>query len=65
MALGHRHAEVASSLRHLAASHKDLGNYQDASVYLSEALEILKCIPCEGFLSEVMIELSHVKRAML
>lgn len=65
IAFGHRHEEIASSLRHLAASHKDLGNFQNAAVCLTEALDILRCIPCEGFLCEVMIELSNVKRAFV
>lgn len=62
VALGRHHPEVASSLRHIAMAHRSMGNNNKAASSLSEALEILKCIPFESSLGEVMIELSHVKR---
>ena len=62
VALGRQHPEVASSLRHIAMAHRSMGNNGKAAAFLSEALDILKYIPFESSLREVMIELSHVKR---
>lgn len=60
--LGPQHPEVASSLRHLAIAYSAIGQYQEAESVLHEALEILKRIPFDGSLQEVMIELSNVRR---
>ena len=64
-ALGGRHPEVAASLRHIAMAHRGMGNNKEAAKFLAQALDILKCIPFESSLREVMIELSHVKHALL
>lgn len=61
--LGGHHPEVASSLRHIAIVHRAMGNIGEASIFLLEALEILKGVPFESSLREVVIELSHLKRS--
>ena len=63
--LGERHPEVTCSLRHLAIAKRARANYKDSVSHLPEVLEILKGIPFESYLQEVMIELSHLKRALL
>ena len=62
--LGSQHPEVASSLRHLAIAYSALGQYEAAERVLLEALEILKRVPFDGSIQEVMIELSKVRRKM-
>jgi len=62
--LGKGHPEVASSLRHMAMTYRAMGRHQEAANALTQALAILKEIPHEGSLAELLIELSHVKHSL-
>ncbi|CAB9511389.1 repeat protein [Seminavis robusta] len=62
--MGPQHPAVASSLRHLAMAYNALGHLQQAENVLNEALEIVKRIPFDGTLQQVMIELSNVRRKL-
>lgn len=57
------HPEVASSLRHLAMVYTGLGMmYGEAECLLTEAIAILRTVPGDLYLRDVLIELAYVKR---
>lgn len=63
-ALGDHHPEVASSLRHLAMVYVKLEKYEESFRLLGDALNILRCIPHEPYLQDVLLELARVKRLL-
>ena len=62
---GNHHPEVASSLRHIAMVYNAMGkDPEQAERLLNEAVAILRAIPGECNLQEVLIELAHVKHVL-